>query len=53
MRSQFASSGEALPSGESESAAYNDYRARPHGLAVRTPAFHAGNRRFESGWGYY
>ncbi len=26
--------------------------ARPHGLAVRTPAFHAGNRRFESGWGY-
>ena len=29
--------------------AYN--RTRPHGLAVRTPAFHAGNRRFESGWG--
>ena len=26
--------------------------ARPHGLAVRTPAFHAGDRRFESGWGY-
>ena len=26
--------------------------ARPHGLAVRTPAFHAGNHRFESGWGY-
>jgi hypothetical protein len=25
---------------------------RPHGLAVRTPAFHAGDRRFESGWGY-
>jgi hypothetical protein len=25
----------------------------PHGLAVRTPAFHAGDRRFESGWGYY
>src|ERR1700733_11705189 len=24
----------------------------PHGLAVRTPAFHAGDRRFESGWGY-
>ena len=26
---------------------------RPHGLAVRTPAFHAGDHRFESGWGYY
>ena len=26
--------------------------ARPHGLAVRTPAFHAGDHRFESGWGY-
>ena len=25
---------------------------RPHGLAVRTPAFHAGDHRFESGWGY-
>ena len=26
--------------------------AGPHGLAVRTPAFHAGDHRFESGWGY-
>src|SRR5436190_12214133 len=26
--------------------------ARPHGLVVRTPAFHAGDHRFESGWGY-
>ncbi len=25
----------------------------PHGLAVRTPAFHAGDRRFEPGWGYF
>ena len=31
---------------------YNGLRPRPHGLAVRTPAFHAGDRRFESGWGY-
>jgi hypothetical protein len=31
---------------------YNDPQYRPHGLAVRTPAFHAGDRRFESGWGY-
>src|ERR1700744_1082551 len=27
--------------------------ARPHGLAVRTPAFHAGDRGFESRWGYH
>ena len=26
---------------------------RPHGLVVRTPAFHAGDRRFEPGWGYH
>src|ERR1035441_1652752 len=31
---------------------YNGSPDRPHGLAVRTPAFHAGDRRFESGWGY-
>ena len=31
---------------------YNGLAARPHGLAVRTPAFHAGDHRFESGWGY-
>ena len=30
---------------------YNDPTC-PHGLAVRTPAFHAGDRRFDSGWGY-
>ena len=38
--------------GSGGSSTYNQGWRRPHGLAVRTPAFHAGDRRFESGWGY-